>query len=232
MAVQLTPEMIQGAKESEIKYGIPSSITLGQIMLESGGRYEGGLSQLGANYNNLFGMKGSGIAGTVSLPTEEQTASGKTYTTMSNFRVYNSKTESIQDHAKLLSTDRYTKHTSQATTIEEWAKAIQKGGYATDISYSEKLIRTIKNNNLTQYDSGNYSQGVLIGATQENNFSNLEVVGTNGEYTPEFTITGQIIRFIVFFGLCVLAVVFLMSAVGGTMPNPMNMITKGSEKKK
>ena len=43
----------QAAIDQQIKYGIPASITLQQMALESG--Y--GTSDLAANYNNYFGVK-------------------------------------------------------------------------------------------------------------------------------------------------------------------------------
>ena len=55
MAIQLTSEMIQAAQQNEKKYGVPASITLGQIILESSGSYEGGMSKLAAKAKNLFG---------------------------------------------------------------------------------------------------------------------------------------------------------------------------------
>ena len=56
MGVTLTQEMIKGAQESEQKYGVPASVTLAQIMQESGGTNKGGLSTLAYKYNNLFGV--------------------------------------------------------------------------------------------------------------------------------------------------------------------------------
>ena len=57
LAVQLTQGMIQGAQETERLTGVPSSITLAQIIEESTGKYEGGLSYLAYKGNNLFGVK-------------------------------------------------------------------------------------------------------------------------------------------------------------------------------
>lgn len=150
MGVILTGDMIRGAQETQAKYGVPASITLGQIMLESGGSYSGGLSGLAYNYNNLFGIKGSGTAGTVYLPTYEEGQG----TITDGFARYNNFAESIEAHGKLLSTDLYTQYTKNATTVEEYAKAIHKAGYATSSTYADTLIKIINENNLKQYDSG------------------------------------------------------------------------------
>lgn len=149
MSVKLTNEMIQAAKATETKYGVPASITLGQIMLESGGSYSGGLSGLAYNYNNLFGITaGSSWTGKTIYMTNKQGKDGQTY------RVYNNVLESIDDHGKLLSNSNYTSHTKGATTIQEYAQGIKDAGYATDPNYVTKLMNVIKTNNLTQYDSG------------------------------------------------------------------------------
>lgn len=150
MAVTLTDEMIKGAQATQEKYGVPASITLGQIMLESGGSYSGGLSALAYKYNNLFGMKGSGTSGSVVMSTREEGQG----TVNAKFASYNSVADSIEAHGQLLATDRYTQYTKNATTVREYAEGIKKGGYATDSSYVDKLMSIIESNNLTQYDSG------------------------------------------------------------------------------
>ena len=59
----ITIEMINGAIGSEKKYGVPASVILAQIILESGGKYPGNLSQMAYEIHNLFGIKGKGPAG-------------------------------------------------------------------------------------------------------------------------------------------------------------------------
>lgn len=144
---------IKDAQKIQDQTGIPASIILGQIMLESGGRYSGGLSGLAVQGKNLFGIKGKGTAGSVSMPTTEY-VNGKAVKVNADFRKYNSYYESMLDHAKLLSKDRYSKYLKEADTINEFAEGIKKGGYATDPSYVNKLLGVIQKNNLNQYDNG------------------------------------------------------------------------------
>lgn len=159
MGVTLTQEMINGAKKTEKEYGVPASVTLGQIMLESGGSYSGGLSGLAYNYNNLFGVTaGSSWTGKTIYMTNKNGSDGH------NYRVYNSVADSITDHAKVLQADRYTQYISKATTVSEYVDGIAKGGYAEDKNYATKLKNIIKDNNLTQYDSGNIGAGTLTGS--------------------------------------------------------------------
>ena len=58
------------------------------------------------------------------------------------FRVYSSPFASFRDHVKFLQTNpRYTKAgVFKATTPQDQFKALQAAGYATDPSYSDKLI--------------------------------------------------------------------------------------------
>lgn len=202
MAVQLTNEMIRAAQLNQEKYGVPASITLGQIMLESGGSYAGGVSKLAYKAKNLFGTKGAGPAGTYHINTVEE-KNGKTYTTVAGFRKYNSYTESIEDHGRLLTKDRYTAKTQNATTVQEYAQALQDAGYATDSNYAKKLVSVISSNNLTQYDNGTIG-GVApspgVGATET-------------EETGKLDLLGQVLRFVLIVGLLILAVVFLLKGL-------------------
>lgn len=204
MAVQLTQEMIQGALESQNKYGVPASITLGQIMLESGGSYNGGLSGLAYRAKNLFGIKaGSSWTGeTVSMATKEE-GSGGTYSTTAKFRKYNSFIDSILDHGKLLSGDRYQKYVKGVTNYKDYAVGIQKAGYATDSNYANKLIKIIEDNNLQQYDNG--SAGSMSGSSDHGFFTSIAMA------LMKIAIVGV---------LAVLCVLFIVNAFGVSVSTP------------
>lgn len=152
MGVDLKP-FIKDAQELEKKTGIPASITLGQIALESAGKFSGGLSALAANAKNLFGVKGVGNNGSVLMPTTE-VYNDIPRTVQASFKKYRSYLDSMLDYAKVLSLPRYQTHLKDAKTIQEFAKGIQAGGYATDPAYADKILQVIKDNNLTKYDSG------------------------------------------------------------------------------
>lgn len=107
--------------------------------------------------NNLYGIKASGQqtpywhGDFVTAGTTEY-ANGSYNPQSSNFRAYDSITDSIRDHSLLINTlDRY-KPVREATTPEDQARALQNAGYATDPSYAAKLISIINSNNLKQYD--------------------------------------------------------------------------------
>lgn len=200
MAVKLTEEMIKAAQANQEKYGVPASITLGQIMLESGGKYEGGLSKLAYKAKNLFGLKGAGSAGVYHINTVEETKNGK-QTVVAGFRKYNTFTESIEDHGRLLASDRYTAKTKDAKTVEEYAKGIQAAGYSTSKNYAKDLLSVIEKNNLTQYDSGEI--GGIIPSTDPAYY------GEDGK----LDFLGQLVKFIVIMGLLILAVLFLLKGL-------------------
>lgn len=154
MGVQLTQEMIEGAQKAQEKYGVPASVTLGQILLESGGSNPGGLSDLAYKENNLFGIKaGSSWKGETAQYKTTEYKNGVAVKETATFRKYDSIADSIDDHGKLLSSDLYTSATKGKVTIAEYVTAMS-GVYATDPNYASTLIGIISDNNLTQYDNG------------------------------------------------------------------------------
>ena len=207
MAVKLTQEMINGALQAQQKYGVPASVTLAQIIKESGGKYEGGLSGLAYNYNNLFGVKsGSSWNGaSVALPTTEY-KNGSAYKTTANFRIYNSIADSIDDHGRLLNTTTYTSKTAGAQNLEEYVKAMGSV-YATDPNYANSLLQIINDNNLTQYDNGSLPSG-NISATSNSSGGLFNWKG----------ILSNIVRILAIILLVALAVLFFMQAFEVEMP--------------
>lgn len=153
MAADIRP-FIADAQRIQSQTGIPASIILGQIIFESSGDFPGGLSGLAYNKKNLFGIKGKGTAGTSNMFSKEYDAGGDR---VSGFRAYNSWTESLNDHARLLQTERYAKYLKNAKSVEDYAQGIIKAGYATDPNYGNQLLGIIKSNKLTQYDDGKYT---------------------------------------------------------------------------
>ncbi|MDA2738817.1 glucosaminidase domain-containing protein [Bacillus cereus group sp. Bc015] len=195
MAADIRP-FIADAQRIQKQTGIPASIILGQIIFESSGKYPGGLSGLAYNNKNLFGIKGKGTAGTANMWSKEYDAGGNR---VSGFRSYNSYTESLNDHAKLLQNERYAKYLRNAKSVEDFARGIKAGGYATDPNYANQLIGIIKSNGLTKYDDGKYT------------FTGGEVSGGSGSgvsfLAPLF---GGIVRGVLFV-VCVVAALLLFA---------------------
>ncbi len=134
------------ARENMRKTGVPASVTLAQAALETGW----GSSSIG-DARNLFGIKGTGPAGTINVPTKEF-INGRMVTINDNFRKYNSWQESFDDHAELLQNSRYGYALKYNKDPNRYAHEIHKAGYATDPDYASKLISIMKANNFYQYD--------------------------------------------------------------------------------
>ena len=146
------------------KTGILASVSLAQFILESG--Y--GKSELAQNENNVFGMKcslsgntwtGSNWDGTskYTKQTKEQNADGSYVTITADFRKYSCVEDSIADHSAYLlgakngSRLRYD-GLKGCTDYKKAVQIIKDGGYATSLTYVEKLCSIIERWNLTQYD--------------------------------------------------------------------------------
>jgi flagellum-specific peptidoglycan hydrolase FlgJ len=155
MSADITP-FIKDAQELEKKTGIPASVTLAQIIQESSGKYEGGLSGLAVQAKNLFGIKGNGTAGTYAASSGEY-LNGVYKSVTSNFAKYNSYYESMVDHAAFLSKDRYASKLKDAKSVNDYVHAIKAGGYATDPNYENALLGIINSKDLHQYDGKDFT---------------------------------------------------------------------------
>lgn len=153
----ITQEMIEGAIHCQDEYGYPASVTIAQIIAEAGygaygpgGESGQGLSSLAYHHCNLFGIKGSGTAGSVSMKTWEMRANGTTYTTSAGFRAYYTYTECIKDRAELLK-EYYSDLTNGVTDANTFA--VQVGSrWATNVYYGKTLISIMKQYDLYRLD--------------------------------------------------------------------------------
>lgn len=146
------------------KSGILASVSMAQFILESG--Y--GKSELALGANNCFGMKKSlsgntwsgSVWDSVSIykkKTQEQKADGSYVTVTAEFRKYPNVGDSIADHsAYLLGAKNGEKLRYDGLKgCSDYKKAVQiikDGGYATSLTYVEKLCSIIEKWKLTQYD--------------------------------------------------------------------------------
>lgn len=147
------------------KSGILASVSMAQFILESG--Y--GKSELAQKANNIFGMKKSLSGNTWSgsswdgkfiytKQTKEQNADGSYVAITADFRKYKCVEDSIADHSAYLlgakngSKLRYD-GLKGCTDYKKAAQIIKDGGYATSLTYVEKLCSIIERWNLTQYDA-------------------------------------------------------------------------------
>ena len=203
-----SPEVVRLAQETQAKYGVPASVTLAQYATESG--Y--GKSWLARNANNYFGMTGSYNG-------------QKVYKTDRYWRKYSSMEESFNDHGRLLSSGRYAQATKGATSADAYIDAIQPI-YAPESDGNHgiaKLWKTIiKQNNLTQYDTGSYSStgsgASGAGEAPAGPAGKIESIG--------YSILGGIIKAGAVILLCVVAVVLFLNAFDMELPMPKAVAKK------
>ncbi|MBL0132553.1 MAG: LysM peptidoglycan-binding domain-containing protein [Chitinophagaceae bacterium] len=144
------PEIVQDyintykqlAIQEMIRTGVPASITLAQGIHET----EAGQSDLVLKSNNHFGIKcKTGWQGEKVYHDDD--ARGEC------FRSYSKPEESYSDHSDFLKNgSRYAfLFQLDPTDYRSWAYGLKKAGYATNIKYSDILIRLIETYNLQQY---------------------------------------------------------------------------------
>ncbi len=141
------------AQEQQKLHGVPASITLAQGLLES----RAGMSTLASQGNNHFGIKcHSTWTGATMLRDDDAPDEC--------FRVYNSPSESYDDHSRFLHGRRYARlFDLEPTDYAGWSHGLRECGYATDPNYGYKLISIIELYKLYTYDIG----GGVIAATDD-----------------------------------------------------------------
>ena len=146
---------------------------MAQFILESG--Y--GKSELAQGANNCFGMKKSLSGNTwggstwdgssvYTKKTQEQKADGSYVTVTADFRRYGCVEDSIADHsAYLLGAKNGSKLRYEGlkgcTDYKKAAQIIKDGGYATSLTYVEKICSIIEKWKLTQYDVAGEASDVV-----------------------------------------------------------------------
>ena len=142
-----------GAVAAQQRYGVPASVAIAQAIEESAW----GQSSLAAQYHNLFGIKGTGPAGTDMLPTQEY-QNGQYVTVNAPFRVYHNVAQSIADHGHLLATSSSYQHAMADRHLPDAFATDLTGVYATDPHYGSSLIAIMKLYNLYRYSAPDAQQ--------------------------------------------------------------------------
>jgi peptidoglycan hydrolase FlgJ len=148
------------ARRAEAQSGIPAAFMISQAALETGwGRKEIRHSD-GSTSHNLFGIKaGPNWKGPVAEIVTTEYINGRPQKVVAKFRAYGSYGESFADYARLIKNNpRYQAAFNAATgrtsaqgnggTTEgaqavAFAQGLQRGGYATDPAYADKLTKVI-----------------------------------------------------------------------------------------
>lgn len=157
----ITQEMLIAAIKEQSEHGHPASVTIAQIILESGFRRYGpggdigqGLSGLAYNYKNLFGMKApagdSTPIGVVNMQTGEE-YNGANVQITAGFLIFSSYSDSIAYRSGLLER-RYSDLFDVNSSADEFARGIARR-WATDSQYANKLITIMSTYNLYRFDN-------------------------------------------------------------------------------
>lgn len=132
------------AVEASRSTGIPPQFLVAHAALESGwGRSEIRKSDGSSSYN-LFGVKaGKGWSGATVDATTTEYVDGQAQQRVEKFRAYGSYDEAFRDYASLLRSNPRYGGVIGSQDGAEFAKGLQRAGYATDPAYADKLSRII-----------------------------------------------------------------------------------------
>jgi flagellar protein FlgJ len=150
--------------------GVSPQAIISQAALETGwGKFviQGENSQ-GEKENsfNFFGIKAdSRWEGEKVRVTTHEYRDGQRVTEKADFRSYPTIEAGLKDYADFLQAQRYEKAMAAGTDVEQYAKALQQAGYATDPKYAEKITR-IANSELMQSTLQNTLQSTQQDTTQ------------------------------------------------------------------
>jgi len=95
----------------------------------------------GGTSNNLFGVKASAAwTGAVVNNSTQEFQNGVASSTTAQFKAYATPTQSFQDYVALLRDNpRYSAALNTGSDVHAFASALQRGGYATDPDYANKI---------------------------------------------------------------------------------------------
>jgi len=141
------------AVASRKQTGMSAALQTAQAILETGWGQSVPVDKYSGHFsNNLFGIKGTGPAGSVTSNTWEE-YNGVAFRVDAAFRAYHSLEQGWDDHKNLLLTaQRYQplRDVMYDSTLGAWA--LRRAGYATDSQYPIKLIDIINRYDLWKLD--------------------------------------------------------------------------------
>ena len=153
----LSQEMVSGALKVQDEEGYPASVTIAQIILESGfgtygaggGDHEG-LTELAYEYHNLFAMRGDGTDGSVSQSLSELKRVDPLMASDDRYRAYFTDMESIDDRTVYLK-DNYSSVFKGITDSDDFAMALASK-WSSDRTYGLELRKIMKTYDLYRLD--------------------------------------------------------------------------------
>jgi peptidoglycan hydrolase FlgJ len=134
-------KMLPQAEAAARDLGVDPRAIIAQAAIETGWGTSQPADASGGS-NNLFGIKagGSWQGASVASTTQEFNA-GVEGTELARFRAYGSSSDSVKDYVALLRDNpRYSAALNTGDDVHAFATALQRGGYATDPDYANKLV--------------------------------------------------------------------------------------------
>jgi len=139
-------EITPYANDAALELGVDPKVLIAQAGIETGWGKHIAKNADGTPSNNLFNIKTTkGWKGKSTTITTHEIESGKSVKQKASFRSYSSYKESFQDYTKFIKENkRYSKAIEAGAKGDSagYIKEISKAGYATDISYSSKVLKT------------------------------------------------------------------------------------------
>jgi flagellar protein FlgJ len=125
--------------------GVAPDTLIAQAALETGWGRNMPTDSNGRSSSNLFGVKaGDSWRGAAVQANTTEYDQGTPSTTRAAFRSYGDASQSVGDYVSLLQTSpRYAGALGAGSDVHAFANGLQRGGYATDPNYVNKLVATV-----------------------------------------------------------------------------------------
>ncbi|MFN7115824.1 MAG: glucosaminidase domain-containing protein [Saprospiraceae bacterium] len=155
--------------------GIPASIKLGQALIES----DAGRSDLARKANNHFGIKCNTDWEGKTFYKKDDDYNDQGEHIESCFRVYEDAEASFRGHSEFLLNPRKQFRYGQLFELDPrdyrgWAEGLRRAGYATNPSYSKRLIEVIERHKLYKYDHMTVSNDQLTASNDNRDNTDLD----------------------------------------------------------
>ncbi|WP_431104499.1 glycoside hydrolase family 73 protein [Roseateles noduli] len=135
-------EVLPLARGAGAKLGVAPEVLTAQAALETGWGRSPIRAADGASSHNYFGIKATGWQGAVAQAMTTEVEGGAPVARSEAFRAYASPSQSFDDLARLVgSSPRYQGALNAGADARAYGVALQRGGYATDPAYAEKLTQ-------------------------------------------------------------------------------------------
>jgi flagellar protein FlgJ len=149
----LTPEadfvrrIAPAAQVVAARLGVAPEAVIAHAALETGWGSHQPTDARGSPSNNLFGIKaGSSWNGAAVQAGTTEFAAGVAARKTQSFRAYGSTAEGLDDYASVLQgSPRYAAALGTGSDVAAFARGLQRGGYATDPAYAQKLTAVAEN---------------------------------------------------------------------------------------